>query len=857
MQHEFSEMRDWQIAAFEQLQAAPFMILNAPMGSGKSWLMCLLSAFKMKNDNSLRSIIAVPQTIIASGFTKAEVQMPDGEKLRWQIKHNLCNDQHSNGIVSKLIKWLEHPSDVFVDRSILCTHATLVAAYKKLKKENRLSLLANILLWIDEAHHVKNMEIEGFENAVISNSIGEVVAYFLDNHNRKLQLGLTTASFFRGDRTTLLTSTMEQRFVRYNLSYDKYLQSMTYLKSFSFDFLVNGNNYVTAIKMIISNRNGKDIIYIPHPVSQHSTGNKLKEVENIINCYGKTSHITDDGVTIVRGARGDQKMLDLVNENQRKQKKSFLNNPILKKDHSALDGIIALGMFKEGANWIYADRSIIVGTRSSLVDVIQMVGRLFRDAKDKSHVEVIQILPFSLDQKDEEGFRENLNNYLKAIYASLILENILNPVKIKSLNKEENEQTEKSEANKVNWLNEVLPDDAQQQSLFEEVKGRLFDIMSENKETVCNIPLLYDEYNKIIPGVLSDYGITEYKEEVAKQIWATLARRTMQMTGLSVEDIDFNILQDVHPLGFLLRYTTGICDINTFEKLREAIFLSRAWLPFEEARVFVRGLKLASESEWQLYISGKMPHLTPLPNNIPRAPWAVYENKGWISMGDFLGSKQIAPSLKKYRSYEDAKNFVHALGLKSKDDWTDYTKGKLLHLSPLPKDIPASPPRTYQRSEYGNAWIGWGDFLGTGKMSNQDKSKNRMSYQEAHTFATALNLKTAKDWVRYINGEFQHLPPLPENMPRKPDQAYDEWVDWPTFLGNHEVSKFNCNREFWSFEEARNFVHKLGLKNQKEWNDYCAGKLKHLPDKPIEVPSNPAKKYKGKGWIDLKDWLGY
>jgi len=851
----FYPMRTWQCEAFHDLKDSAFMILNAPMGSGKSWMMCLLSAFKMKNDSSLRSIIVVPQTIIAPGFTDEKIQMPDGEKLHWQIEHNLCNNEFNRGTVNYFIKWLENPSHFFSNRTILCTHATLIAAYKKLKTENRLYLFSNILLWIDEAHHVKNVAVEGFEDTVISNSIGQVAAYFLDNADKNLQMGLTTASFFRGDRADLITDRMGEKFKRYNLPYDKYLASMKHLKSFSFDFLLTGHNYTNGIELLIKSRKGKDIIYIPHPISQYSTGNKKKEVDTIINLYGTPSHITKDGVTIVYEGTNTQKILDLVNETQRDQKKDFLSKPILKKQRDELDAIIALGMFKEGANWIWADRIIIVGPRSSLVDVIQMIGRPFRDAENKNHVEIIQLLPFSLDQQDKDSFRENLNNYLKAIYASLILENILNPVKINVRQKTETPINQKDENNnKVNWLSAALPDEAKQQSLIEEVNNHIVDIAANNHKETINI---YDEYNKIIPEILERYGITEHKQEVSEQILGMFIRRGLQMKGLSVENIDFDLIHETHPLEYLLRYTSGACDINTFEKLREAIRLGRTeWLSFQETRALVRNLGLKSESQWQLYLDNKIQDLPPFPDNIPRAPWAVYKNSGWVSMGDFLGTNQIAPSLKQYCSYEEAKNFVHALNIKRKDDWVAYCKTLMMHLPPLPLNIPASPAKTYKRIEYGNKWISWGDFLGTGKISNQNKSKRWMSYAEAHKFVSNLNLIKSSDWLKYTKNEFESLPRLPSNLPKKPEQVYVEWVDWPTFLGNTDISKFNCKRSFWSFEIAREFMHKLGLKNQKHWNDYCAGKLVHLPQKPLEIPSNPNKKYKNVGWVNLKDWLG-
>ena len=226
---------------------------------------------------------------------------------------------------------------------------------------------------------------------------------------------------------------MESQFKRFNLPYDEYLQSMEHLKSFSFDFLLCGHEYTNAIGTLVKSRKGKDIIYIPHPRSRHSTGKKLDEVQSIFSEYQKVFGgellDTPQGLTILQNPASSLKVLDLVDEDRRTQKKEFLNSEELKKDSEALDCIIALGMFKEGANWIWADRSIIVGARASLVDVVQMMGRLFRDAAGKEHVEVIQLLPFSLDQQSDT-FRDNLNNYLKAVYASLILEDILNPVKI-------------------------------------------------------------------------------------------------------------------------------------------------------------------------------------------------------------------------------------------------------------------------------------------------------------------------------------------------------------------------------------------------------------------------------------------
>ena len=159
----FFTMRGWQQEAFNQLKDEPFMILNAPMGSGKSWLMCLLSAFKMTNDNNLKCIIAVPQTIIAPGFADAKLQMPNGEKIYWHTNHNLCKNKPNGGTVNYIIKWLQMPQSNIADRVVLCTHATIVALHRKLKLNNDLYLLNNLLFWMDEAHHVKNTSVVDIE----------------------------------------------------------------------------------------------------------------------------------------------------------------------------------------------------------------------------------------------------------------------------------------------------------------------------------------------------------------------------------------------------------------------------------------------------------------------------------------------------------------------------------------------------------------------------------------------------------------------------------------------------------------------------------------------------------------------
>ena len=417
--------------------------------------------------------------------------------------------------------------------------------------------------------------MEDIDGEIISNGIGALVKYLLNQPNNNIQIGLTTASFFRGDRCSLLTQAMDQRFERASLAYDEYLKSMEHLQSFSYDFLLCGHEYTNAIGILAKERKGKDIIYIPHPKSRHSTGDKYQEVKNIFTEYQKihTGQLTDtsDGLTLLQSPNGDFKMLDLVDEDRRLEKKELLSSDDLKKQRETLDVIIALGMFKEGANWIWADRSIIVGVRDSLVDVVQMMGRLFRDAKNKRHVEVIQLLPFSLDQTSD-SFRDNLNNYLKAIFASLILEDVFNSVKISVpfSTKTENDPEQEKATNKTT-MSDLIPDESTRLSVIDDVIKHLVSISDTNNKRGEGLPALYEEYQSTLPEVLQEHGITTRIKEIGDKIWGMVLRRSLKMQGIAIEDIPFDIIKNTHPLEGLLRYTSGACGIETFTQLREAI----------------------------------------------------------------------------------------------------------------------------------------------------------------------------------------------------------------------------------------------------------------------------------------------
>ena len=134
----------------------------------------------------------------------------------------------------------------------------------------------------------------------------------------------------------------------------------------------------------------------------------------------------------------------------------------------------------------------------------------------------------------------------------------------------------------------------------------------------------------------------------------------------------------------------------------------KEYRPFKEARAWVNRLNLKSETEWRKYRKGELPGKPSLPKDIPANPNQTYKNKGWRGMGDWLGTGTVATFFREYRSFKEARGFVHRLKLKSSVEWRKYCQGQLPGKPPLPKDIPLAPNHTYRYK----GWKGMGDWLG-------------------------------------------------------------------------------------------------------------------------------------------------
>jgi Helicase conserved C-terminal domain/Phage-integrase repeat unit len=276
----------------------------------------------------------------------------------------------------------------------------------------------------------------------------------------------------------------------------------------------------------------------------------------------------------------------------------------------------------------------------------------------------------------------------------------------------------------------------------------------------------------------------------------------------------------------------------------------REYRPFHEARAFAANLKLKSSTEWQAFCKGEMPKLGRLPVNIPSNPNNTYADKGWKGMGDWLGTGTIAPHLREYRSFREARAFVRKLTLKNVPEWRTFCKSEMPGLARLPADIPVAPEQQYTDK----GWIGWGDWLGTGNVSNARRQFR--PFHEARMFARQLKLKSGTEWRAFYKGKIPKLGRLPADIPAAPSRTYADkgWKGMGDWLGTGNIAPYL--REYRPFREARTFVRNLKLKSGSEWLSFRLGKMPKVGRLPADIPTNPEKTYADKGWKGMGDWLG-
>lgn len=402
-------MRPMQERAYQK-RGEQYLLIKSPPASGKSRALMFIALDKLKNQGLKKALIVVPEKTIGASFND-EPLTKFGFWSDWVVvpKWNLCNapGDDNGGKVDSVKAFLES-----TDQVLVCTHATFRFAVDKIGIES----FDECLIAIDEFHHV---------SANPDNKLGTHLSQFMSRD--KVHVVAMTGSYFRGDAEAVLSPQDEARFETVTYTYYEQLNGYKYLKQLDLGYYFYTGSYSDEILNVL-NPDEKTIIHIPRPNSRESTGNKNKEVEQILDELGTWEGIDEKtGFNLVKTKSGKVlRIADLVDDDSKRAKVlTALRDPTQKENRDYIDIIIALGMAKEGFDWIWCEHALTVGYRASLTEIIQIIGRATRDAKDKVKARFTNLI--AEPDASEEAVAEAVNDTLKAISASLLMEQVLAP----------------------------------------------------------------------------------------------------------------------------------------------------------------------------------------------------------------------------------------------------------------------------------------------------------------------------------------------------------------------------------------------------------------------------------------------
>lgn len=404
-------MRVMQERAYEK-RGEQYLLIKSPPASGKSRALMFIALDKLHNQGLKKAIIVVPEKSIGSSFND-EPLSKHGFWADWVVapQWNLCNapGDDNGGKVGSLKAFLES-----ADRALVCTHATFRFAVERFG----VSAFNDCLIAVDEFHHVS-----ADEDSVLGSIVSQLIA------REKVHIVAMTGSYFRGDALPVLSPQDEAKFETVTYTYYEQLNGYEYLKQLDIGYYFYSGSYVDEISNVLDT-NMKTIVHIPNVNSRESTQRgKTTEVSEIMGAMGTwkgKDPIT--GFDLVERADGRiLKVADLVDDGPDRHAKvlASLKDPAQKDNRDHVDVIIALGMAKEGFDWIWCEHALTVGYRSSLTEIIQIIGRATRDAKGKTRSRFTNLI--AEPDASEDLVTDAVNDTLKAIAASLLMEQVLAP----------------------------------------------------------------------------------------------------------------------------------------------------------------------------------------------------------------------------------------------------------------------------------------------------------------------------------------------------------------------------------------------------------------------------------------------
>jgi hypothetical protein len=404
-------------------RGAQFLLLKAPPAAGKSRALMFIALDKMNHQGLSKTIVCVPETSIGGSFRTADLSSY-GFEADWVVEDrwNLCLSGVDDASPQKVKAFVEFlASDA---RILVCTHATFRYGFDAVEQARGIEAFDDIFLAIDEFHHV---------SAADNNRLGDILRRVV--RRDKTHLMAMTGSYFRGDAIPVLRPEDEERFTTITYSYYEQLDGYEYLKSLGVNYSFYRGQYINGLPDVLDTHL-KTIIHIPHRGSAEAFGDKYDEVGRILDLIGEhRERDPQTGFDLIETKDGRiLKVADLVDDGPgRDIVKAALSREVKgpggrrddAADRAKVDIIVALGMAKEGFDWVWCEHALTIGYRASLTEIVQIIGRATRDAPGKLRALFTNLVA---EPGVETGVvADAVNDMLKAISGSLLMEQVLAP----------------------------------------------------------------------------------------------------------------------------------------------------------------------------------------------------------------------------------------------------------------------------------------------------------------------------------------------------------------------------------------------------------------------------------------------
>lgn len=572
-------MREMQEKAFEA-RNAQYLLLKAPPASGKSRALMFLALDKLYNQGIKKVIVAVPERSIGGSFSSNNLTQY-GFFADWVVEpeNNLCTSIGSDkGKVNAFVRFMNNDEKVLV-----CTHATLRFAFEAIDE----SMFNDCLLAIDEFHHV---------SADLDSRLGEMLRSVMNHSN--VHVIAMTGSYFRGDSVPILLPEDESKFTKVTYNYYQQLNGYDYLKSLGIGYHFYQGKYTNAIHEVLDT-NKKTILHIPSVQSSEALKDKYNEVNAIIDSVGEIiSQDPNTGViTVKRHSDGKPlKVADLVHDEPKDREKivNYLRNI---KSADDMDLIIALGMAKEGFDWEYCEHALTIGYRGSLTEIIQIIGRCTRDSSNKTHAQFTNLI--AQPDASDDLVKVSVNNMLKAITCSLLMEQVLAP-NFKFKTKLSEDDASSAGEIKINGFKE--PSTQRVKDIIESDLNDLKALILQDDQIIKALPGNIDPevLNKVmIPKIiklkypdLNSEELEEVRQHVVidsviknGEIKEEGDKRFVRMAGqfINIDDLHIDLIDSINPFQGAFEILSKSVTTKVLRLIQETIQATRIQMTDEEA----------------------------------------------------------------------------------------------------------------------------------------------------------------------------------------------------------------------------------------------------------------------------------